>query len=99
MAVTPWPSERERRRRTRIDILGPRDHLDLHRFRRLRRAVERIRYPWDGFFMIGIFAFLYLTAVLGTEIVVATHGSPVGLATGIPLVAVSSSIAAHLGRL
>jgi hypothetical protein len=86
----------EYRRRLHADILGPRDHLEFHRFRRLRAAIERLHHPWDAILVSAMAGGLYATSVLGALVITWWPGSmPAGI-VGILTIGTAGVLAAHL---
>jgi hypothetical protein len=83
-------------KRVRLDILGPRDHLDAHRFPRVRFLLQRVRSPWDTALLLGIATALWGIALSGVILIVDLNGSLISLAVGLPLVGIASALASHL---
>jgi hypothetical protein len=83
-------------RRIELDVLGPRSHLDLHRFRRLRFALERVPSPWDAALVTGVAGGLWALALLGALVIIWSSGTVLIGAIGIVLVALAAALAAHL---
>ncbi|HEV2519838.1 MAG TPA: hypothetical protein VGX00_04360 [Thermoplasmata archaeon] len=83
-------------RRIQLEIFGPRDPLELHRFRRTRRWLQRLKYPWDAATITGLAAGLWALALFGTQVIIWSNGSLLVGAIGVLTVGVAGSTAAHL---
>ncbi len=83
-------------RRVSSDILGPSAASLTGAVPRLRSVVATLAPPWDGVLLVGTFAALYATAVIGSELIVTAGASaPVAL-LGFAGVALSVGISAKL---
>jgi hypothetical protein len=84
-------------RRAQSEILGGEFLVDSRRFLRLRLALERLTYPWDFVFAVGLTVGLWVTALLGAEVVVSFGDSALGAIAGISFVGIAGVVAAHVG--
>jgi protein-S-isoprenylcysteine O-methyltransferase Ste14 len=96
MPLTGTKGARRGLRQIELDILGPRSHLDLHRFRRLRMALERIKSPWDAALVTGVAGGLWAVALFGAMVIIWSGGTVLIGAIGVLLIILAVALAAHL---